>query len=62
MTLEPMVVQSAVGPIGLPFHQAQYPGVGTTDGQPMSAKNHYVIRMTKDHLPPKPSFLIDNFV
>ena len=46
MTLEPMVVQSAVGPIGLPFDQAQYPGIGTVDGQPMNATQHYVIRMT----------------
>lgn len=56
MTLKPMVVQSAVGPIGLPFHQAQYPGVGTANGQPMNAKNHYVIRMTKEQLPPAQAF------
>lgn len=56
MTLDPMVMQSAVGPIGLPYHQAQYPGVATVDGQPMNAKNHYVIRMTKDQLPPSRAF------
>jgi len=56
MTLEPMVVQSAVGPIGLPFDQAQYPGIGTADGQPMNATQHYVIQMTKDQLPPAKAF------
>ena len=56
MTIEPMVVQSAVGPIGQPYDQAQYPGIGTIDGQPMNAKEHYVIRMTKDQLPPARAF------
>ncbi len=56
MTLEPMVAQSAIGPIGLPFDQAQYPGIGTADGQPMNATQHYVIRMTKDQLPPAKAF------
>ncbi|MEO2168486.1 MAG: DUF1214 domain-containing protein, partial [bacterium] len=56
MTLDPMVVQSAVGPIGLPFDEAQYPGIGTADGQPMNATQKYVIRMTKDQLPPAKSF------
>lgn len=56
MTLEPMVVQSCVGPIGQPYDQAQYPGIGTTDGQPINAKAHYVIRMTKDQLPPAKAF------
>jgi len=58
MTIEPMVVQSAVGPIGLPFDQAQYPGIGTPDGQPINAKGHYVIRMTKEQLPPAGGFLV----
>lgn len=56
MTLEPMVVQSAVGPIGLPYDQAQYPGIGADDGQPMNAAQHYVIRMTQDQLPPAKAF------
>ena len=56
MTLEPMVVQSCVGPIGLPYDQAQYPGIGTADGSPMMATKHYVIRMTKDELPPAKAF------
>ena len=56
MTLEPMVIQSAVGPIGNPAEEAMYPGIATTDGQPMNALNDYVIRMTKDQLPPAIAF------
>ncbi len=56
MTIEPMVVQSCVGPIGLPYDQAQYPGIGTTDGKPINSKGHYVIRMTKEQLPPAKAF------
>jgi len=56
MTIDPMVVQSAVGPIGNPAHQAMYPGIGTTDGKPMNAMNDYVIRMSKDQLPPAIAF------
>jgi len=56
MTLAPMVVQSAVGPIGNPPQEAMYPGIVTTDGVQMNAKNDYVIRMTKDQLPPAKAF------
>lgn len=56
MGIEPMVTQSCVGPIGQPYDQAQYPGIGTADGQPIDAKAHYVIRMTKDRLPPAKAF------
>lgn len=56
ITLEPMVLRSAVGPIGLPFDQAQYPGIGTPDGKPINAKGQYVIRMTKKQLPPAGGF------
>ena len=56
MTLEPMVVQSCVGPIGQPYDQAQYPGIGTADGSPMMANKHYVIRMTEEELPPAKAF------
>jgi hypothetical protein len=56
MTLEPMVVQSAYGPIGLPAHQAVYPGIGTADGEPMNAMHDYVVRMTADELPPATAF------
>ncbi|MEB3290268.1 MAG: DUF1214 domain-containing protein [Leptolyngbya sp.] len=56
MTLEPMVLQSCMGPVGQPYDQAQYPGVGTADGQPIRSTEHYVIRMTKDQLPPAHAF------
>ena len=56
MTLDPMVVQSAVGPIGQPADQAMYPGIGTSDGEPLNALNDYVIRMTEDELPPANAF------
>jgi hypothetical protein len=56
MTLEPMVVQSAFGPIGLPAHQAVYPGIGTADGEPLNALHDYVIRMTAGEMPPATAF------
>lgn len=56
MTLAPMVMVSAVGPIGLPAHQAVYPGIGTADGNPMNAQHDYVIRMSKEELPPGRAF------
>ena len=57
MTLEAMVVQSTVGPIGLPATEAIYPGIGTADGKPMNAMHDYVVRMpTKDDLPPAKAF------
>lgn len=56
MTLEPMTVQSAYGPIGLPSHQAVYPGIGTTDGTPLNAQHDYVIRMSEEDMPPFTAF------
>jgi hypothetical protein len=56
MKLDAMVVQSAYGPIGLPSHQAVYPGLSTTDGKAMNAQQDYVIRMTKDEMPPAKAF------
>lgn len=56
MTLEPMILQSVAGPIGQPYEEAQYPGVGTKDGKPIDSKGHYVIRMTKEQLPPAMAF------
>jgi hypothetical protein len=56
MTLDAMVIQSAVGPIGLPASQALYPGVGTKSGEPLNSQNDYVIHMTKDELPPAKAF------
>ncbi len=56
MDIDTMVLQSAVGPIGQPADQAMYPGVATTDGQPMNAQHDYVIRMTKEEMPPFKAF------
>ncbi len=54
--IDTMVLQSTIGPIGQPADQAMYPGVGTSDGKPMNAQYDYVIRMTKDELPPAIAF------
>jgi hypothetical protein len=51
-----LVMQSVVGPIGLPAAEAMYRPVVTNDGQPMNAQNDYVICMTKDQLPPAEAF------
>jgi len=56
MTLEPMLLQSVVGPIGLPVREAMYPPVVASDGLPLNALNDYVIRMTKEQLPPAKAF------
>ncbi|MEE8361441.1 MAG: DUF1214 domain-containing protein [Gemmatimonadales bacterium] len=56
MDLATMVLQSVVGPVGQPADQAMYPGVATTDGQPMNAQHDYVIRMTKEEMPPYTAF------
>jgi hypothetical protein len=56
MDIDTMVLQSAIGPIGQPADQAMYPGVATGDGKPMNTQNDYVIRMSKDELPPAKAF------
>jgi hypothetical protein len=56
MTLEPLLFQSVIGPIGLPAAEAVYPAVGTTDGTSMNAMNDYVIRMSAMELPPATAF------
>ena len=56
MDIDTMVLQSAFGPLGQPANQAMYPGIATTDGKPMNAQHDYVIRMTKDQLPPAIAF------
>jgi len=56
MTLELLLSQSVIGPIGVPAGEAVYPPVVTTDGKPMNAKNDYVIRMSKKDLPPAKAF------
>jgi hypothetical protein len=54
--LEALVSVSVIGPIGLPLEEATYPAVITADGKPMNAMNDYVIRMSKDELPPARAF------
>jgi hypothetical protein len=56
MSFEAMVLQSAYGPIGLPAHQAVYPGIAAADGKPLNAQHDYVIRMSQDELPPAKAF------
>ncbi len=54
--LEALVALSVIGPIGQPLVEAAYPPVSTADGEPMNALNDYVIRMSKDELPPAQAF------
>ena len=56
MTLEPMLLQSIIGPIGLPMKEAMYPPVVSSDGTSLNARNDYVISMTKEELPPANAF------
>ncbi len=56
MPLNLLVLQSVVGPIGLPATEAMYPSVVSSDGQPMNAQNDYVIHMKKADLPPAKAF------
>jgi hypothetical protein len=54
--LEAVLVVSIVGPIGLPQEEAVYPQLSTVDGNPVNAMYDYVIRMSKDELPPANAF------
>jgi len=54
--LETQVFQSWIGPIGLPGYQAIYKPVATKDGKPMNAQHDYVLKMSKDELPPATAF------
>jgi hypothetical protein len=56
MQLDAMVSQSVTGPVGQPADQAIYLQVDTADGAPMNAKCDYVVRMTKEQLPPARAF------
>jgi hypothetical protein len=56
MTLERLLIQSIIGPIGLPAAEAVYPAISTADGAPMNAKHDYVIRMAADEMPPATAF------
>jgi hypothetical protein len=54
--LETEVIQSVVGPIGVPGYVARYVAPTTADGQPMNAKHDYVLKMSRDELPPAKAF------
>jgi hypothetical protein len=54
--LEATLAVSIIGPIGLPQEEAVYPQVATEDGKQMNAMHDYVIRMTRDELPPHGAF------
>jgi len=54
--LETVLAMSITGPIGMPREEAMYPAVATADGEPMNAMHDYVVRMTKDQLPPAGAF------
>ena len=56
MELQILVLQSVIGPIGLPATEAVYPPVVTPDGSPMNAQNDYVIRISEAGLPPAKAF------
>ncbi len=56
MTLDLLLTQSVIGPIGVPADEAMYPPVVTSDGKPMNAQQDYVIRMSKKDLPPAKAF------
>ena len=56
MTLDVLLMQSILGPIGLPASEAMYPPVTTVDGQSMNALHDYVIRIGKDDMPPAKAF------
>ena len=54
--LETIITVSVIGPIGLPMEEAMYPSVTTVDGESMNAQYDYVIKMTKEELPPAQAF------
>jgi hypothetical protein len=54
--LDTLVFQNVIGPIGQPADQALYLPVNAADDKPMNALNNYIIRMTKDDLPPALGF------
>lgn len=56
MTLQRLLFQSILGPIGQPAAEAVYPAITTIDGAPMNAKHDYVIRMAPDEMPPATAF------
>ena len=56
MSLDLLLMQSVLGPIGLPASEAVYPPVTAKDDQSMNAQHDYVIRMSKEEMPPAKAF------
>ena len=56
MSVEVLLFQSILGPIGQPAKEAVYPAIVTADGKPMNANHDYVIRMAADEMPPAEAF------
>jgi hypothetical protein len=56
MSLDTLLFQSVLGPIGQPAEEAVYPAITTADGKPMNANHDYVIRMAGDEMPPAQAF------
>jgi len=54
--LEAVLLVSIIGPIGLPREEAIYPQILSADGEPVNAMHDYVVRMSKDDLPPAGAF------
>jgi len=54
--LETILTVSIIGPIGLPMEEAMYPNVTSADGKTLNAMNDYVVKMTKEQLPPDQAF------
>lgn len=56
MQLQAMTMQSAVGPVGLPYEEAQYPGIKTNTKFSIRSDKHYIVKMTADEMPPADAF------
>ena len=54
--LETLVIVSVVGPIGVPAYVARYLPTRTKDGGAFNTRHDYVLRMTKEQLPPANAF------
>jgi hypothetical protein len=54
--LTTILALSVIGPIGLPMEEAMYPVVNTSDSSVLNANYDYVIKMSKDELPPANAF------
>lgn len=55
-SLEALLSVSIIGPIGLPMKEVIYTPVVADGSEPMNAKNDYVVKMTRDELPPALAF------